>query len=58
MDEKIFEERDKTQEPAGKPSGADEPEQRRAEIREAEQHDEEENPPGEIPSTGSRGSWT
>jgi hypothetical protein len=57
-DEKIFEQPEDTQEPSPDPSGADEPEQERAEIREAEEHGEERNPPGEIPPTGTRGSWT
>jgi hypothetical protein len=56
MDEKLFEQPEESQEPS-RPQGED-PEQRRAEIREAEHHGEEQNPPGEIPPTGSRGDWT
>ena len=56
MDEKIFEQPEETQEPSA--PQAEDPEQERAEIREAEHHGEERNPPEEIPSTGTRGSWS
>jgi hypothetical protein len=56
MDEKIFEQGEKTQEPS--PGGGEDVEQQRAEIREAENHGEEHNPPEDMPSTGSRGSWS
>lgn len=54
MDEKIFEQREETQEPSPE-GGAEDVEQERAEIREAEVGHPDER---EQDSTGSRGSWS